>query len=65
MTIPLSKEERASPKRNPHVGAIDDARAAIVGFDRVGESAPARVLSEHFGFTVKPVDSAVKRVIAP
>jgi transketolase len=47
------------------VGAIDDARAAIVGIDRFGVSAPAGVLFKHFGFSVEHVVTAVKRVIAP
>jgi transketolase len=47
-----------------YVGAEDDPRAAIVGIDRFGESAPAGVLFKHFGFTVEHVVAAVKEVIA-
>jgi transketolase len=46
-----------------YVGAVDDPRAAIVGIDRFGESAPAGVLFKHFGFTVEHVAAAVRRVI--
>ncbi len=46
-----------------YVGAEDDPRAAIVGIDRFGESAPAGVLFKHFGFTVEHVVAAVKEVI--
>jgi len=48
-----------------YVGAIDDPRAAIVGIDRFGESAPAGVLFKHFGFTVEHIVAAVTRAIAP
>ena len=46
-----------------YVGAVDDPRAAIVGIDRFGESAPAGALFKHFGFTVEHVAAAVTRVI--
>ena len=46
-----------------YVGAIDDPRAAIVGIDRFGESAPAGVLFKHFGFTVEHVVAAVTRAV--
>jgi len=46
-----------------YVGAVDDPRAAIVGIDRFGESAPAGVLFKHFGFTVEHVVAAVRRVL--
>jgi transketolase len=45
-----------------YVGAIDDPRAAVVGIDRFGESAPASVLFRHFGFTAENVADAVRRV---
>ena len=45
-----------------YVGAQDDPRAAVVGLDRFGESAPAGVLFKHFGFTVDAVVAAAKRV---
>jgi transketolase len=47
-----------------YVGALDDPRAAVVGLDRFGESAPAGVLFKHFGFTVEAVAAAAKRVTA-
>ena len=46
-----------------YVGAIDDARGAVVGLDTFGESAPAGVLFKHFGFTVENVVATVKRVV--
>jgi transketolase len=47
-----------------YVGAIDDARGAVVGIDRFGESAPAGALFEHFGFTVERVAQAARDVAA-
>jgi transketolase len=47
-----------------YVGAEDDPRAAVVGIDRFGESAPANVLFDHFGFTVGHVVAAVKGTLA-
>jgi transketolase len=38
--------------------------AAVVGIDRYGESAPAPVLFEHFGFTVANVAQTVRRTLA-
>ncbi len=46
-----------------YVGAVDDPRAAVVGIDRFGESAPAGVLFRHFGFTVEHVAAAVTRML--
>ncbi|MDO5058715.1 MAG: transketolase [Neisseria sp.] len=37
---------------------------AVIGLDRFGESAPAEVLFEHFGFTVENVVNTVKNVLA-
>jgi len=37
---------------------------AVVGIDSFGESAPAGVLFEHFGFTVERVAAAVRAVLA-
>jgi len=45
-----------------YVGAADDPRAAVVGIDRFGESAPAAVLFRHFGITADHVAAAVRRV---
>jgi transketolase len=47
-----------------YVGALDDGRAAVVGLDVFGESAPAGILFEHFGFTVDNVAAAVRRALA-
>jgi transketolase len=47
-----------------YVGAEDDPRAAVVGIDTFGESAPAPVLFKHFGFTVDNVANAVRGVLA-
>jgi transketolase len=47
-----------------YVGAADDPRAAVVGLDAFGESAPAGVLFAHFGITAKAVADAVRRVAA-
>src|SRR5450631_2912428 len=46
-----------------YVGAADDPRAAVVGIDRFGESAPAGVLFKHFGFTVDHVVATVTQVL--
>jgi transketolase len=45
-----------------YVGAEDDPRAAVLGIDRFGESAPAGVLFKHFGLTPERVAEAVRRV---
>jgi len=45
-----------------YVGAEDDPKAAVVGIDTFGESAPAPVLFKHFGFTVDNVVAAVRKV---
>jgi transketolase len=47
-----------------YVGAADDPRAAVVGIDTFGESAPAGVLFKHFGFTVERVTETVRSVVA-
>ena len=46
-----------------YVGAADDARAAVVGLDRFGESAPGGVLFKHFGFTPENVADTVRQVL--
>ena len=45
-----------------YVGAADDPRAAVIGLDTFGESAPAGVLFRHFGITAEAVAAAVRRV---
>ena len=47
-----------------YVGAADDPRAAVVGIDRFGESAPAGVLFKHFGFTPENVAALARGVVA-
>ena len=47
-----------------YVGAVDDPRAAVIGIDTFGESAPASALFKHFGFTTEAVVAAAKRVTA-
>jgi len=47
-----------------YTGAVDDPRAAVVGLDRFGESAPGGVLFKHFGFTADRVAAAVRAVTA-
>jgi transketolase len=43
-----------------YVGAVDDPRAAVIGLDRFGESAPAGVLFKHFGITAERVADAAR-----
>jgi transketolase len=47
-----------------YVGAADDPRAAVVGLDRFGESAPAPTLFRHFGITADGVATAVRQVVS-
>ena len=47
-----------------YVGAVDDARGAVVGLDRFGESAPAGELFKYFGITTEAVVAAVRGVLA-
>ena len=47
-----------------YVGAEDDPRAAVIGIDSYGESAPAGALFKHFGITAEAVADAVRRVVA-
>ena len=47
-----------------YVGAADDPRAAVIGVDSFGESAPAGVLFEHFGITAHALADAIRRVAA-
>jgi transketolase len=43
-----------------YVGAADDPRAAVVGIDSFGESAPASALFKHFGITAERVAEALR-----
>ena len=47
-----------------YVGAADDPRAAVVGIDCFGESAPAGALFKHFGITAERVAEALRGVSA-
>jgi transketolase len=38
-------------------------RGDVIGLDRFGQSAPAKALFEHFGFTVEAVAAAAKRLL--
>jgi transketolase len=60
----IAVEAGATDGWRKYVGAVDDPRAAVVGIDTFGESAPAGVLFKHFGFTVENVAATVKRVVA-
>ena len=46
-----------------YIGAVDDPKAAAIGIDTFGESAPAGALFKHFGFTVDNVVAAIRRVL--
>jgi transketolase len=60
----VAVEASATGGWHKYVGAADDGRAAIIGIDRFGESAPAAPLFKFFGFTVENVVATVKRVVA-
>jgi transketolase len=60
----VAVEAGATDGWRKYVGADDDPRAAVVGLDTFGESAPAGALFRHFGFTVDGVAAAVRRVVA-
>ena len=46
-----------------YVGAADDPKAAVIGIDTFGESAPGPVLFKHFGFTVENVVAKVRQTL--
>ncbi len=60
----IAVEAGATAGWRAYVGALDDPRAAVVGLDTYGESAPAGVLFKHFGLTVDAVVAAARRVSA-
>ena len=60
----VAVEAGATDGWRKYVGAADDSRAAVVGLDTFGESAPGGVLFKHFGITAEAVATAVRRVIA-
>ncbi len=59
----VAVEAGATDGWRKYVGAVDDARAAVVGIDTFGESAPGGVLFKHFGVTIDGVAAAVRRVV--
>jgi transketolase len=59
----VAVEAGATDSWRKYVGAVDDPRAAVVGIDRFGESAPAGALFKFFGFTVENVVAAAKSVV--
>ena len=61
----LAVEAGATDGWRKYIGAIDDPRAAVVGIDRFGESAPAAPLFQYFGFTAEHVADAVRRIVHP
>ncbi len=63
-TARVAVEAGATAGWHAYVGAADDPRAAVVGLDTYGESAPASVLFKHFGFTAEAVAAAARRVAA-
>jgi transketolase len=60
----VAVEAGATAGWHAYVGARDDPRAAVVGLDRFGESAPAAALFAHFNLTPTAVTSAARRVVA-
>jgi transketolase len=60
----VAVEAGATDGWRKYVGSADDPRAAVVGLDTFGESAPAGVLFAHFGITAEAVAVAVRRVVA-
>jgi len=59
----VAVEAGATAGWHAYVGAIDDPRAAVVGLDSFGESAPAAALFTHFRITTDAVASAARRVV--
>ena len=60
----VAVEAGATAGWRQYVGAVDDARGAVVGLDRFGESAPAGELFKYFGITTEAVVAAVRGVLA-
>jgi transketolase len=60
----VAVEAGATDGWRKYVGAADDPRAAVIGVDSFGESAPAGVLFKHFGITAEAVADALRRVTA-
>ena len=60
--VPPSVRQRVAVEAGRTMGwqALVGDAGAIVGIDRFGESAPASVLAEHFGFTAESVVEAVR-----
>ena len=59
----VAVEAGVSAAWHKYVGAADDPRAAVIGIDTFGESAPGPVLFEHFGLTAERVAQAVRGVL--
>jgi transketolase len=59
----VAVEAGATGGWHKYVGAVDDPRAAVVGIDRFGESAPAAVLFKYFGFTAEHVAEAIRGAV--
>jgi transketolase len=60
----VAVEAGATDGWRKYVGAADDRRAAVIGLDTFGESAPAGALFAHFGITAQAVAAAVRRTLA-
>ncbi len=59
----VAVEAGATAGWHAYVGALDDPRAAVVGLDRFGESAPAPALFTYFNLTSTAVTTAARRVV--
>jgi transketolase len=59
----VAVEAGATDAWRRYVGALDDARGAVLGIDRFGESAPGGELFRHFGFTTEHLVQVVRSVI--
>ncbi len=59
----IAVEAGATDGWRKYVGAADDPRAAVIGIDRFGESAPAATLFKYFGFTSDHVADVVRGIV--
>ena len=59
----IAVEAGATDGWRKYVGAVDDPRAAVIGIDRFGESAPAATLFKYFGFTSDHVADVVRGIV--
>jgi transketolase len=60
----VAVEAGATDGWRKYVGALDDPRAAVLGIDSFGESAPGPALFKHFGINADGIAVAVRRVAA-